>query len=482
MASQGSPQLESWLSVLAPERWFQLFQTLLGGLTLSSPPVTIQSFPNELLEQVFHHYIHDRKTAQTCFEDYRKSSSIKPIAYCRAGAGYDGDGASGAMSSPLIIASVCSHWRSIAHSTPTLWSTIFFRDPLPQDVELFELWLQRSKNTLLDITLQRAHRTNRHGPMRDIVTAALEQGHRIRLLSLNVHKSDIDFPWENMEIFQQLQSFDFQVEGWDQPTRFRFYHRMCKSKRLEAIPGPAINNIDPVLAPYVPWKQLKSITIKMPINLPSMVVVLDECQMLEHCSIWVLNTDNPSGISLTPRTLPLLRHFSIAGNKHGFKLLDYLCVPALETLHLRLGHTVLQPSISMDDELHEDTNLTTINKFGARSGCFVKSLSLTNDPNRLEFHPEELKAFWDLPMLCGLRHLAINSSTTTSSVETLTWKAKISQALPVLQTLQLGHHDDTNKGPISRMILSRANRKQSNLREVHVTFNGLTEPPFSWNN
>ncbi|KAE9401964.1 hypothetical protein BT96DRAFT_817190, partial [Gymnopus androsaceus JB14] len=60
----------------------------------------------------------------------------------------------GTGNGPLIVSAVCSHWRSIVHSTPSLWSRISLRlGPESAPRSILQLFLDRSKEVPLELVV-----------------------------------------------------------------------------------------------------------------------------------------------------------------------------------------------------------------------------------------------------------------------------------------------------------------------------------------
>ncbi|KAE9402002.1 hypothetical protein BT96DRAFT_879853 [Gymnopus androsaceus JB14] len=79
----------------------------------------IRRVPNDVLCVIFGHYCRSYKTARA----------------------------------PVKLASICSHWRSVVISTPSLWSNFTFSSVpgLPPRLPLIELILDRSRQQPLEI-------------------------------------------------------------------------------------------------------------------------------------------------------------------------------------------------------------------------------------------------------------------------------------------------------------------------------------------
>ncbi|KAF5326291.1 hypothetical protein D9611_000674 [Ephemerocybe angulata] len=110
---------------------------------LIPPPISyIQGLPRELMEQIFREAIHADKLPSDADED------VQEWVY---GSGY---GLRSPRISPIKLGHVCSHWRIIAASTPSLWCTIVAKSLTVKDLPMLETWLERSSYLPLDVTFE----------------------------------------------------------------------------------------------------------------------------------------------------------------------------------------------------------------------------------------------------------------------------------------------------------------------------------------
>jgi len=91
-----------------------------------------------------------------------------------------------AKKSPLLLGQVCSDWRHIALSTPRLWSSIQLKN-MPRysqhsDTALVQLWLARSRNLPLSISLS----TNIRWITHPVIEAVIPHSHRWEFVDLQL--------------------------------------------------------------------------------------------------------------------------------------------------------------------------------------------------------------------------------------------------------------------------------------------------------
>ncbi|KAJ7742585.1 hypothetical protein B0H16DRAFT_1563054 [Mycena metata] len=125
-----------------------------------SPPVL--TLPTEIVSEIFVHFL-----------PYPKTPSFT------------------GRSSPNVLGQICSNWREIALSTPSLWRAITLHlwngRRLDQKLRLLEIWLQRSGSRLLSIRIYGALDGN---PFAHAIAAHSDRWEHLRIDALN----DIDLP------------------------------------------------------------------------------------------------------------------------------------------------------------------------------------------------------------------------------------------------------------------------------------------------
>ncbi|TEB25388.1 hypothetical protein FA13DRAFT_1738320 [Coprinellus micaceus] len=82
------------------------------GTSKLPSPSFIQRLPQELLQEIFHHYIRSYDAPGTSYRRVLEGSYRRIVTQ------------GGARTSPMLLGHVCSSWRTLAFSTPTLWSRL----------------------------------------------------------------------------------------------------------------------------------------------------------------------------------------------------------------------------------------------------------------------------------------------------------------------------------------------------------------------
>ncbi|TFK27217.1 hypothetical protein FA15DRAFT_666511 [Coprinopsis marcescibilis] len=100
----------------------------------------IDQLPFEIMGEIFSQYIHLKDTDPT--NNYKAAPRSGITA------------SSSACTTPWTLGQVCSKWRTIVLSIPTLWSTIGIVCPSQGELRVLHVWIQRSKQAKLDLELK----------------------------------------------------------------------------------------------------------------------------------------------------------------------------------------------------------------------------------------------------------------------------------------------------------------------------------------
>ncbi|KAJ7693883.1 hypothetical protein B0H17DRAFT_1058554 [Mycena rosella] len=97
------------------------------------------------------------------------------------------------MEAPLLLMHVCSAWRNIAVSTPTLWSTLEIEAAAkiaPHFSEIINVWLSRAKQCPLSVKIDGPLSYIHH--FRDLLKAFRRHSQTMRCLDLTVTDDDLE--------------------------------------------------------------------------------------------------------------------------------------------------------------------------------------------------------------------------------------------------------------------------------------------------
>ncbi|KAJ7470980.1 hypothetical protein FB451DRAFT_1090586 [Mycena latifolia] len=259
--------------------------------------------------------------------------------------------------SPSTLGQVCRKWREIAVPTPSLWRAIGLDLDLeyhPNQLRLFETWLERSGVTPLSINLRD------YEPGLDIspvVTAVVGHAFHCEEMKLHISLSDIQIlSSQNLPTLRAL-TIDPSEEcphGADPIILF------------DQAPNLANITLGRYFDPFrlvLPWMQITTLC-GICLFVDELMEILRLAVNLVHCSV-TIHGDNVVGIMPVPHmhlqdlTVMAMNPFGYAGG-----LLDNLTLPALRNLRIP------EPWIS-------PTPCATLTAWISRSGCGLEQLHVT---------------------------------------------------------------------------------------------------------
>ena len=248
---------------------------------------------------------------------------------------------------------VCSYWRSVLLSSPSLWSTI---DVRWGRVRIIQEVLSRSRNLLLDITLKEDSSTRTvtaevASSVILIVIAASRRWHRITLQSV---------PDPVLPLLSQLKGrVPMLVELEHNGPIFPEWLEgapLLRKLNVRSLYRSSLN-LD------LPWSNLRDCDVR-PLTLQQEHQLLRQCPNLEIYTI--LSREQTDQVPSDMLCLFEL-HTLILECYSNTTLMDFLILPRLDHVVVRGGSTLQQRFIS---SLH---NLLS------RSQCFPSKLSISSD-------------------------------------------------------------------------------------------------------
>ncbi|KAJ7129207.1 hypothetical protein C8R44DRAFT_776154 [Mycena epipterygia] len=346
---------------------------------------------------------------------------------------------------PLALASVCWRWRDIALSTAGLWSTIRYdlSYPIRLPVEAPEVmeryikrWLDRAVSQPLSIFFylrgedecKDLDDSNSFTPnrLRNLIHS---YSHTIQHISLDMcqhtlHQLGLDF-----QHFPVLKSANFGSawSGYRDPDRENPVNVFVNAPQLHDIcldrPGAFSYFV-------LPWSQLT----KFDGDIDTMDLFALAPNIVEaRCSMQYL-LPSPTSVIFHPQLRSLTLTKSVDSTK-PLDILEYLTLPALQTLHI--------------SEM-EDTSYPSLHTFLSRSSPPLLALSIRLD--------DEDFFDWDECFTCvgaTLENLELEFPSVAvqhSLFEYRTKPAKFAFRFPNLRTLSLSNAPHTNYSPLVEFL------------------------------
>ncbi|KAJ7442977.1 hypothetical protein FB451DRAFT_1376808 [Mycena latifolia] len=264
-----------------------------------------------------------------------------------------------ALEAPVLLGCICSSWRSISLSTPRLWSRLHIVEPqlhsvnrpdflekkLAQRLETAKMWLGRSGNCPLSISLQCDDHSSPWGSQNHLIPALLPFASRWEHISFKVllsslgivsHLTDADvpmlksvsinMPFRHTEDAVRLDSFGFL--GAPELSSFSFEGGSLSPLELPLHWGGLIN-----LSITTAWSAQGPVTSETALQL------LSRCPQLRTCRLFIDDPDDivSSGLENPILELSFLHTLDLAcGTVQAVcRLFGSVSFPQLRNLKLR---------------------------------------------------------------------------------------------------------------------------------------------------
>jgi hypothetical protein len=217
--------------------------------------------------------------------------------------------------SPLVLSQVCRDWRKVALSTPALWSFLSLRDrrtyrdydPIP----LARIWLSRSGQTMLSISIQLLYRQTAVEPFFELIC---DFSHRLKALSVTAAPNHIFALLSTPCGFPSLEWLSLSANSTSVPE---------KAAMIVAPKLTTLSVSDPHLYHDIglPYSQLIELRIRRT-GVQKCLSLIASCPSLQSCSI----DDIYATLSSPPTLIPIvsnIRSLSLT-SLHSIKLTDLL--------------------------------------------------------------------------------------------------------------------------------------------------------------
>lgn len=236
----------------------------------------------------------------------------------------------------LQITQVCSSWRDIAFSTPTIWEMSFDKDYLLQSsVELAKSWLGQTSMSGFSLGIFKNSRIA--PPSFSLRSDRIAQPELFLLKELVISNS------------RQLRSLELgpTTPQWDLIYSLPFDklatliiepHFQINSQLGELLSAPVLRSVrilvyppihGPIPIPILPWGQLSHLSIFGRLQLSGILPILVKCTSLKVCRLHTIVSTFPP---LPPMTLPHLDSLSLTLGSNLPTMFDFLVLLELPSL------------------------------------------------------------------------------------------------------------------------------------------------------
>ncbi|KAJ7625776.1 hypothetical protein FB45DRAFT_922291 [Roridomyces roridus] len=297
---------------------------------------------------------------------------------------------------PLLLTHICRRWRDVCLDTPDLWTSIHFTTG---SVELLKLWLSRTGDRLLDVTLNSVH-TEKATQLLELI---MIQAHRLRAIHLRLPRSVFSRVRGPFPVLERLSiwpgSRDTAAERiviGDAP--------MLREARISALEFHSV---------HLPWAQLTTLHFH-PYPFKGSANPIARCPALVNLRIAFSTTVSPSTY-----TLHHLRSLTLTA--HSIMLAPELILPQLETLHIEEVYAFYYLIPSKIRAWLEGRGLSSLTlSTVAQSNADVLQGYLTNLPfsaslvhlklvvGGFKTFTNEIQALLPANILPGLKHLEVD--------------------------------------------------------------------------
>ncbi|KAH6869019.1 hypothetical protein BKA70DRAFT_1358490 [Coprinopsis sp. MPI-PUGE-AT-0042] len=437
-------------------------------------PCHIHRLPIEVLTLIFAIYTHsddeERKDRSSDANTEDGDTEPRPQQrYGRVGI------REGSLRNPIFLTHVCSKWRTLAISNPSLWSTICVVDPRARDIAIFETWLDRSQDDPLDLSIlqrrcprdpkQRGPKYTEHGTQ-SIVQKAVFECHRWKRVTLALHFTtnltkrhfkvaarQLDRktkrpPLPTLERF----TLDGFIRRWDEEARVALLRLLYSSPKLHSIrftpctwhhtdDKDEMQRIDILHA--APLARLGRVEVDVA-YVSQLIWYLSQPSCPKEVMVQGLLDDEERDKKQLPKMdhpleIPHLESLEIRDAEILAPVFNALTMPNLKHLQLPVCNQEF-------GELN-----ASFSAFLARSKCTLTSLHVVS------LLQNRLVDLLKLPSLSNLTELRIDSKVSSFMLNALTHSSRGEKLLPQLSKLHL-QHCNTNEKDMVRMLGSRKRR------------------------
>ena len=285
---------------------------------------------------------------------------------------------------PLSLGAICSYWRDIAWSTPSLWSSLVVRDPSEYNTHIItgiaQEWLARSGQLPLSIHILSTFYNKAVIALVDIINQ----------YSTRWSELDLDIPDSYFQYFHAtdnhapiLKSIRFQRSTTAREVNFQLTCPRLERATLSYFPLEGTN---------IQWDNLTHLSLYSMSNMDCFLI-LRKTPRLVFCEISSFFSHHRLEGQITPVLTSLKSLHLSNGSPAAENFLDNLVAPHLEEFNLPRYYTL---------------RIEVVTSFLRRSACSLRSLSMI-----FTIFPQYFQVFMNLlQSMPSLTTLSIQSITT----------------------------------------------------------------------
>ncbi|KAL0945270.1 hypothetical protein HGRIS_000781 [Hohenbuehelia grisea] len=365
----------------------------------------------------------------------------------------------------VTLSHVCSRWRAVSLSMPTLWSTITIRAPRDSNIARLEAHLERSAMCPLTLHFISDHSSFSFSTyeynveiMKSNVAKTIIHAHRWKSVQLDLPNEYANPILDLLQStsYPSIEILDLRIEYWPQRASDAVFKLLSTSSVIRRISwsGPA------AIPPRPCWAALTHLDVGNNLSLRQLYTLLSQCRHVVELRICATRESGEGplddGAMITLEKLEILSVLTLEPLED---LLDRLCLPRLKQLELQyLQYPGLNPAAGRPSR--------AIDTFLARSKCSLEEFLIRD----MGMPFEALNQLLRMPNLNTVRHLTIHYPFIDDHIlATLTRRVDGEDILPQLQAFSFWHlQGNVADGALGDMVMSRCKGAGQHLERLRT--------------
>lgn len=312
---------------------------------------------------------------------------------------------------PLLVCGVSSRWRSIALSTPILWTNL---SPVLSsswcEAPLIELWLQRSSNSPLVLQLSdRPSYFNSKNTLDKICSLFISNAHRWTEVRITLNKDILPYFLQLRNIvcpMIDLAIVDFVTKDCSTEEKVDEILSVFPSfPQLRKLGLISTCFLDLTRMRMIPWPQLTYIGLSCKLTLDDCLTILSQCHMATEIRMRIcdrtVHSDNQNKSTSGRISLPSLLSLALVTDPDAGSIMQFLDLPALRCLDIcQVGWSGLR------------INANLLNRYFQQSRFQLKKLCIAN----AYCSPEVVLAYLSMPKVVEIPDVCVSSEAISQQI------------------------------------------------------------------